>query len=127
MTRLMLLIVLGLVATYYIPESRAALVDAFEPVLRPAFRWQAKQEMNRIAHEVEIYERDNYGRLPDSRRFPTWLEANFTEGAAEDSWGGQYLLFVERDSFVVVSWGPDQVPRSTDDLREARVLSRSLR
>lgn len=127
MTRLVLLVILCVVATYYIPESRVALVDAFEPVLRPAFRWQSSQEMTRIAHEVQIYERDNYGRLPDARRFPDWLEANFAEGATRDSWGGPYLLFVERDSFVVVSWGPDQVPRSADDLREARVLSRSRR
>jgi hypothetical protein len=127
LSRLILLIVLGVVATYYIPESREAMVELVQPALAPVFRWQSAQEMSRIAREVQLYERENLGRVPDQRRFPSWLNANFTEGAARDSWGGEYLLFVERDSFAIVSWGPDLLPRTEDDLRVARELARSLR
>lgn len=127
MGRLILLIILGVVSTYYIPESREAMMDLLQPALEPVFRWQSVQEMNRVAREVQLYERENFGRVPDQRRFSTWLNASFTEGAARDSWGGEYLLFVERDSFAIVSWGADLQPRSDDDLRVARPLTRSVR
>ena len=127
MSRLILLIILGALASYYIPESREALMDMISPALTPMFRWQTQHEMGQVAREVQFYERDNYGRVPDPKRFPTWVNSNFTEGAAIDSWGGGYVLFVERDSFAIVSWGPDQVPRTEDDLRVARRLSRPRR
>jgi hypothetical protein len=123
-TRLILLIILGVLATYYLPQSRAAMIDLTKPVLNPAFRWQSLHEMSRIAREVQTYERDNVGRFPDTRRFDAWLDANFTESATGDSWGGPYLLFIERDSFAIVSWGPDRMPRTDDDLRVARALAR---
>jgi hypothetical protein len=126
-TRLILLIILGGVATYYLPESRAAMVDVTQPVLNPAFRWHSLQEMTRIAGEIQVYERDNFGRIPDPRVFPSWLASNFSEGATRDAWGSPYLLFIERDSFVVVSWGPDRMPRTDDDLRVAREMARARR
>ena len=127
MARLILLIILGVLASYYIPESREALKELIAPALKPAFRWQTRHEMEAVAREVQLYERDNYGRVPDQRRFPTWLSSNFTEGGATDSWGGTYVLFVQRDSFAIVSWGPDQVPRTEDDLRVMRRLSQPSR
>jgi hypothetical protein len=119
MSRLLLLILLGVVTWIYFPESRVFAADAVRPVLTPVFRWQTKQEMTRVAHELELREREGYG-LPDSRRFRVWLTTSFTGEATVDSWGTPYALELQRDSFAVVSWGPDGLPTTADDLQVAR-------
>lgn len=65
-------------------------------------------------------EREGFGRLPDARRFKTWLDQTFTGDAAVDSWGMPYSLTVARESFTVVSWGPDALPDTQDDIHIAR-------
>ena len=120
MTRLLLLIALGVVTWIYFPESRVYAADAVRPILTPVFRWQTKQEMTSIAHELQLHEREGRGQLPDSRRFRVWLETSFTGEATVDSWGTPYALELQRDSFAVVSWGPDGLPDTADDLQIAR-------
>jgi len=123
-TRLFLLVIFGLVASFYFPESRAVMTDLATPVLTPLFRMQGQHEMGEIAREVQVYERENYGRLPDSRRFTAWLDSKFAADAALDPWGGKYTIVAARDSFAILSWGPDGLPRNVDDLRTARRRSR---
>lgn len=127
MTRLILLIILGFVTALYFPESRAAMAERAAPILTPAFRWQTTQEMNRVARAVQNYERDTYGQLPDARRFHTWLGAQFGEGGTVDAWDNLYQIVAMRDSFAIVSWGPDGVPDTEDDLRVARSRARAAR
>jgi hypothetical protein len=115
-----LLVILAILAWAYFPESRAFTIDVARPVLTPVFRWQARQEMTSIAHELQIYERENLGQIPDARRFQRWLESSFTGDAMLDSWGAPYGIRVQRDSFAIVSWGPDGVPDTPDDVRVAR-------
>lgn len=123
MTRLVLLIILGFVAALYFPESRAVIADAAEPVLTPLFRWQTKHEMGEIAREIQVFERENYGRIPSNRGFPGWLDRRFSEDVKTDSWNGPYSITYDRDSFYVASWGPDGLPRTADDLRVGRARS----
>lgn len=120
MLRLVLLVVLAACTWIYFPETRVYAADAARPVLRPVFRWQTKQEMTSIAHELELAEREGFGRLPDARRFKTWLDQTFTGDATVDSWGMPYSLTVAKDSFTVVSWGPDALPNTSDDIHIAR-------
>jgi len=124
MSRPILLVILGIVASLYFPESRAALADLTRPALTPLFRWQTQHEMGEIARELQVHERENYGRLPEGRGFPRWLSSRFSDDVRTDSWGGEYALFMQRDSFVVVSWGPDGLPRNEDDLQTARRRAR---
>jgi hypothetical protein len=119
-TRLLLLFTLGVVTWIYFPESRVYAASAVRPVLTPVFRWQTRQEMTTIAHELQLHEREGYGQLPDSRRFKTWLETSFTGEATVDSWGTPYSLMLQKDSFAVVSWGPDGLPDTGDDLQVGR-------
>jgi hypothetical protein len=125
MTRVVLLLFFGLAAALYFPESRAVIVEKARPALDPAYRWQSLHEMEMIADELSIYERDNYGSMPPYRTFTGWIEENFTAGAAEDSWGSPYVLFEEGESFSVISWGPDKTPRTADDLRVLRRFTRA--
>jgi hypothetical protein len=119
-TRLLLLVVLAVATWLYFPESRVLAADAARPVLNPVFRWQARQEMTNIAHEMQLYERENLGRIPDARRFQGWLLSSFDGDATIDSWGTPYSLRLSRDSFAIESWGPDKAYDTTDDLHVAR-------
>ena len=121
--RLVMLLLVGLGIALYVPRTRDILMGYAMPVLNPALRWQTLHEMGSIADEVAFYERENPGQIPPANAFPGWLQRNFTPGAAQDSWGGTYRLFLEAQTFEVVSWGPDRKPRTADDLRVARKLS----
>lgn len=114
MTRLLLLILLGLVATYYFPDSRQMLMDFADPIVVPAVRWSAQEEMGQVGRNVIEHERLT-GQIPDRRGWLPWLE--FRYPAAEtrrDPWGTTYQLRVFADSVWIVSWGPDR-ERSTGD------------
>ena len=124
MTRLFLLIALGLVAALYFPESRAVVLEAATPVLTPLRRWQTQHEMDEVAREIRNHERENYGQLPAARGFPRWVGSRLGADGSSDSWGGEYALLVQRDSFVVVSWGPDGLPRTPDDMRSPYIRAR---
>lgn len=124
MARLVLLIVLGLVAAFYFPDSRAWLLDAAEPGLDPLFRWQTTREAGEIVRGVRTYEREHHGTLPDRREWPEWLERNYLGDAGRDSWGNAYFFETRRDSFFVVSAGPDLVIRTADDVRVGDRMSR---
>lgn len=119
MTRLVLLIILGIVAAFYFPDSRALIMEKAQPALTPFYKWQTKKEMNEIARSLQDYERENFGSLPDRRSFPRWLEQNFHGETAKDTWGGLYALQARSDSFFVISKGPDLVYRTDDDIRVA--------
>lgn len=127
MTRLILMIVLGIVAMAYFPESREVLVKATEPVITPPLRWHTSHELERIVRELRLYEGEHMGELPEARRFPDWLVSTLDFGAATDPWGSRYVLYERRDSFAVVSFGPDQLPETADDLRVAAVKARARR
>jgi hypothetical protein len=121
--RFLTLVMLALLVALYVPRSRTVVVAYAMPLLNPALRWQTLHEMGTIADEVAVYERDNPGSVPPANTFSAWLRSNFTPGAAQDSWGGTYRLFLEAETFAVVSWGADRAPRTPDDIRVERRLS----
>jgi hypothetical protein len=116
----LLVLVVAAAWLYLFPSARGVAADVARPVLTPVFRWQARQEMTSIAHEMQIYERENLGRIPDARRFQGWLESSFAGDATMDSWGTPYSLRLSRDSFAIESWGPDRTYDTDDDMHLAR-------
>ena len=98
MFRLFLLIIFGLVAAMYFPDSRAMLLDKGAPDGR-------------------------FGRLPDRRQFPTWLDDQYSGGANRDSWGNAYEYLPGRRDFQLRSYGPDRIRSTEDDLVVTRVLN----
>jgi hypothetical protein len=120
MGKLFLLVILGLVAALYFPESRAVLFEKGAPVLRPMFEWNAQSEMEKIAAGLQTMENVER-RLPERREWVKWLEENFTTDAATDAWGSVYGYELKEDSFAIVSNGPDRTLKTADDIRDVRI------
>ena len=114
MRRPLLLILFGLVAAYYFPDSRQVMVDLAQPVLAPAIRWSTKEEMAQVGRNVIEHERLT-GQMPDRRSWLAWLDYRYSaEDLKQDPWGSVYQLRVFADSVAIVSYGPDRT-RSTED------------
>lgn len=114
MGRLILLIILGITAAYYFPDSRHMLLDAAEPILVPVVKWSTKEEMSQVARDVVAYEQTT-GQVPGRREWLRWLDWRYSlDESKQDAWGNTYELKVWADSVGVLSYGPDR-ERNTDD------------
>jgi hypothetical protein len=120
MGKLILLVILGLIAALYFPDSRAVLIEKGEPVLRPLLAWNAEREMEEIASGLQTMENVER-RLPERREWVKWLEEHYTGDAAVDPWGSVYGYELKEDSFAIVSSGPDRAVKTDDDLRDVRI------
>lgn len=117
MFKIFMVILAAFAAAMYFPESRAVVKEKSMPLLNPAFRWQTSDEMEQIARDLRTYEQEHYDQLPDRREWPDYLERNYQGGEAVDSWGSQYHYMIQRDSFLIISYGPDKVYGTEDDIR----------
>ena len=122
MSRLILLILLGLVAAFYFPDSRAMLLEKGAPVIDPFLSMATESEMDRIANDLLAWRRENFGRMPSRKQFPTWLEDQYSGGASRDSWGNAYEYQLIRGAFEIRSYGPDRVRGTEDDIITSRQL-----
>ena len=124
MTRLLLLSVLCLCTWYYFPESRAILFEATDPVvdrvMHPFTALGALDEMRRVGRNVVAHERLT-GDIPAAEgAWASWLEQRYrTQDVGRDAWGSTYRLVIWPDSVGIVSYGPDRLPDTDDDLRVA--------
>ncbi len=117
MSRLLLLIALGIVATYYFPDSRQMLMDFAEPVVVPMVKWSTKEEMGQVGRNVIEHERLT-GQLPDRRNWLGWLDYRYSAAdLKQDPWGTVYQLEVWSDSVAIVSYGPDRTWATDDDFQ----------
>ena len=120
MGRLILLVILGICVAMYFPDSRAALMEKGEPVLRPILSWNAMREMDQIAAAIQ-QEEDDRSRLPDKREYVKFLQEHFTDDVMRDPWGNIYNYEIKADSFFIVSDGPDREYKTADDIRDGRL------
>ncbi len=117
MARLVLMVVLGLVAAFYFPNSRAVMMDIAEPVIVPVARWSTSAEMRQVGENVLEHERLT-GKLPDRRTWLGWLDYRYSsDDLRQDPWGSMYQLRVWADSVAIVSWGPDATSSTEDDFQ----------
>ncbi|HIF21617.1 MAG TPA: hypothetical protein EYQ27_06815 [Gemmatimonadetes bacterium] len=117
MARLVLMVVLGLVAAFYFPDSRAVMMDIAEPVIVPVERWSTSAEMRQVGENVLEHERLT-GKLPDRRTWLGWLDYRYSsDDLRQDPWGSMYQLRVWADSVAIVSWGPDAMSSTEDDFQ----------
>lgn len=121
MFKIILTFLVALAAALYFPKSRAVLIDVAGPVLNPMFSMATSAEMEKIAREVQTYERTT-GRMPEPRNFQRWLEDRYAGDAMQDSWGGDYTLEIRRNQFDIVSPGPDGLLNTDDDIVETWVI-----
>jgi len=118
--KIILVLLLALAAALYFEAPRARILEKAKPLLDPYFVMATKSEMEKIAQDLQIYERENFGRLPDRRQFLEWLDRNYAGGAGVDSWGSAYEYTLGRDSFYLRSPGPDKLRTTDDDIVESR-------
>ena len=116
MSRLILLVILGIVAAFCFPDSRAMLMDKGAPVINPFLRMATGSEMDKVASDLMNYRMENFGRLPGRRQFPTWLDDQYSGGANRDSWGNAYEYTLRRRDFELRSYGPDRIRGTGDDI-----------
>lgn len=115
MTRLVLLILLGILTWYYFPETRAIMMDFAEPVVVPVIRWSTEEEMGQVGRNVVAHERLT-GQMPSGAGWLAWLEYRYsTDELKLDPWGSTYQLLVWADSVAVLSLGPDRTRQTEDD------------
>jgi len=127
MSRLLLLIMLGVVATYYFPDSRQMLLEFAQPVLVPMVKWSTKEEMGQVGRNVIEHERLT-GQLPDRRNWLGWLDYRYSsDDLKQDPWGTTYQLQVWSDSVAIVSFGPDRTRRTDDDFQVVTPRERQRR
>ncbi len=120
MFKLILFLLVALAAALYFPSSRAVVTRYAGPALNPAFRLATKAEMEKISRDLQTYERETLGKMPEPREFPRWLEGRYNGDATRDSWGNTYVLVLRRHAFDVVSYGPDKKRGTDDDIVETR-------
>lgn len=117
MTRIIFVLLVALGVALYFPESRAVIMEKAKPVVDPILAWQATDEMEALVRDLRSYEQENYDQLPDPGEWDAYLEQRYSPGAAEDGWGTRYHFTLQRDSFYIVSHGPDKVYGTDDDIR----------
>ena len=122
MGKIILVILVALAAALYFESSRAVILEKAKPVVDPYLVMATRSEMEKIAQDLAIHQRENFGRIPDRRTFPDWLEGMYAGGASEDSWGSPYEYSVGRDSFYLRSPGPDRLRSTEDDIIQAGPL-----
>lgn len=127
MGKLILLILVGLGAALYFPDSRQYLSDRAMPLLDPVFRWQTGDEMDQIVRDLRVYEQEHANRLPSRDEWPDYLARAYSESQASDSWGSPYHYMMQRDSFVIVSYGPDRIYGTDDDIRNGGLTAQARR
>ena len=115
MAKVSLLLIVGIFAVYYFPESRLMLLDATEPLVLPVIKSGALEEMERIGRNVIEYE-SLTGDVPDRGDWVSWLDFRYTlDEQRRDPWGSAYELGVATDSVMIISYGPDRVRATEDD------------
>lgn len=125
MIRLLVVIVLGVAAVLWFPDSRAMVMEVTEPVRNRVARWDLEEEMRQVVRDVASYE-VNTGSLPDRRRWLEWLDYRYASNELKtDPWGSTYELKVWSDSVGIVSYGPDRVRETSDDLVVATLRQRT--
>lgn len=116
MIRLLLVLLVGTAAILYFPDSRAMVMEVTEPVLNRVARWNLEEEMRQVSRDVAGYEAST-GSLPDRRRWLEWLDYRYASAELRtDPWGSTYELKVWTDSVGVLSYGPDRLRETSDDV-----------
>lgn len=127
MSRLLLLIVFGVVAAYYFPDSREVMIRVAQPVLAPAIKWSTKEEMAQVGRNVIEHERLT-GQIPDRRSWLGWLDYRYSsDDLRQDPWGSVYQLRVFADSVAIISYGADRTRATEDDFQVVTPRERSRR
>ena len=129
MGKLFLLALVALGAALYFPDTRAKLIDKLDPVIQPALgplrMASTREELRQIAQDLQGHERLTDKVPSNGEMFRKWLYDQYaTPDNYQDSWGSEFRYKVSKDSFAVISPGPDRTPNTADDLSVSRARFR---
>ena len=119
MSRVVLMIILGISAAFYFPDSRQAIIDRAMPVLTPLLTRAANNEMAAISDELLEYDRRGQ-ELPSRRLWLKWLDEHYPGETSVDPWDNVYQYYPWADSLAIISYGPDKERGTEDDVRHVR-------
>lgn len=125
--KLFLFLILALGAALYFPQTRPVVVETLAPVMNPVLAWQTRSEMDQIARELQMINREGQALPERGEEFLAWMGRNFQGGSSVDAWGNVYSLVVWDDSVGIVSRGPDLEVNTGDDLMETAIIPRQRR
>lgn len=94
------------------------LEKPLKPFVRPLHRKYARDDVRKIAHDLQI-EVLNRGQQPPRRsQFRDWIiSQRLTDSEGIDPWGNPYDLLQTHDTLFVFSYGEDGAPATSDDIR----------
>lgn len=127
MFKFILLLAVAFGAALYFPKTRPVVVDTLAPVINPALAWQSKNEMKEILRNLGTLYNSSRSFPSRGREFQQWMDRNFPGSSGKDAWGSPYQLKTWSDSLGLVSYGPDMVVNTEDDLLQTREVERRSR
>ena len=127
MGKIFVVLLLALGAALYLPGTRPVVLDTLAPVLNPVLTWQTRSEMDQIARELQMINREGQALPERGEEFQAWMGRNFQGGSSEDSWGNPYTLVIWPDSVGILSKGPDLEVNTADDIMETALIPRQRR
>jgi hypothetical protein len=114
--KLIIVIIVGLGAAFYFPDSRAMLLDRFSFAADPLMEWITVQEMRRVRGDLARWD-DRRRAFPTNRDLPTWMRTHYQNDDTQyDAWGNPYWLVSNTRTFSVNSNGRDGIKGTEDDL-----------
>lgn len=127
MRKLFLIIVLAIAVSYVVPDTRRLAADLLRPLWAPVVRWNTREEMKQVGRDVVNHEVTS-GRLPDRRSWVDWLDWRYPMDELKlDHWGSTYQLRVWADSVAIISYGPDRIRNTEDDIQVSTPRERRRR
>ena len=127
MGKIIFFLLLCLGAALYFPRTRPVVLDTLAPVMNPVLTWQTRGEMDQIARELQMINREGQALPEPGQEFLAWMGRNFQGGDSEDAWGSAYSLRIWPDSVGIISNGPDLELNTDDDILETALIPRQRR
>jgi len=125
--KIFVILILAFGAALYFPKTRPVVLDTLAPLLNPVLAWQTSGEMDQIARELQMINREGQALPEPGKEFQAWMGRNFQGGSDQDSWGTSYSLKIWSDSVGIVSNGPDLELDTADDIMETALIPRQRR
>lgn len=111
MELMVVIIILGLLASFVLPSLTGKSEDAKEKLVCV--------QMKSMAQALKMYKIDNssYPEQSSDEEWSKFSKNYFEDGKLpKDSWGNSYIIVVEDDTFEILSLGGDKKEGGNDDI-----------
>ncbi|MEA3513314.1 MAG: type II secretion system major pseudopilin GspG [Campylobacterota bacterium] len=118
MELMVVIIILGLLASFVLPSLTGKSEDAKEKIVCV--------QMKSISQALKMYKIDNSSYPTTEEGLALLVEKKYFEDNAQpkDSWGNNYIYTVEEDSFELISLGANKKEGGGDDIYYSKCNSK---